>query len=106
MSISNKKQEFLKISAWLAAVLLHWTWGLPQTLLGFLVFLTVRIIDRTSFSFFYKTGTRLTRTTLLGAGLSLGFLYSHSTTNNIWENPGRKYRHGSMRTNGVIRYNH
>jgi len=61
----------------LAAVLVHCSWALPQTLLGFCLFLVVRIADARSKSCGYRLSTVLTRTTLLGGGVSLGmFVFS------------------------------
>jgi hypothetical protein len=54
-------------------MILYWTWCLPQTFLGFLIFLIIKIIDPAASSFFYKKGIILTRTIILNGGLSLGF---------------------------------
>lgn len=61
----------------LAAVFIHCIWALPQTLLGLCVFLVVRMADSGSESSVYRLSTVLTRTTLLGGGISLGmFIFS------------------------------
>ncbi|MFW5994889.1 MAG: hypothetical protein ACOCRN_02170 [Spirochaetia bacterium] len=61
----------------LAAVLVHLSWALPQTLLGFCLFLVVRMFDSGAKSRVYRLSTVLTRTTLLGGGVSLGmFIFS------------------------------
>ena len=81
MSASNgryrhQERRFPELPAW-ASVILQWTWGQPQTLLGLLVLLAVRIVDPASSTVRYRGGTVLTRTTILGGGLSLGlFLFS------------------------------
>ncbi|TVQ22145.1 MAG: hypothetical protein EA383_15870, partial [Spirochaetaceae bacterium] len=57
--------------------ILQWTWELPQTLLGLMVFVLVRLLDRRAATHRYRESTLLTRTTLLDGGVSLGmFLFS------------------------------
>ncbi|MFP4511220.1 MAG: hypothetical protein ACLFNQ_13945 [Spirochaetaceae bacterium] len=57
--------------------ILQWTWELPQTLLGLVVFLTVRLLDRGATTRRYRKSTVLTRTTVINGGVSLGmFLFS------------------------------
>lgn len=50
-----------------------WTWCLPQTLLGLLVYIFVKLADKSIEELDYKTGTRLIRTEKLSGGVSLGF---------------------------------
>ena len=58
-------------------VLRHVTWELPQTLLGVLVCSFVKLFDREAKTFRAPSATLVTRTTLLGGGVSLGmFLFS------------------------------
>lgn len=53
-------------------IILQWTWELPQTLLGLIVFVLVRLLDRWAATHRYGKSTVLTRTTLLDGGVSLG----------------------------------
>ncbi len=58
-------------------VLRHFSWELPQTLLGLLLFLVVKAVDRSAKTFRAPSATLVTRTTVLGGGVSLGmFLFS------------------------------
>lgn len=64
-----------------AALLLHMSWGLPQTLLGVVLLIIVRLADPRSWTFRSELATITTRTTLLGGGISLGpclFCYDYS----------------------------
>ncbi|WP_028974167.1 hypothetical protein [Spirochaeta cellobiosiphila] len=55
-----------------------WTWCLPQSLLGFFIFLLIRIFDRKSYHYPYLRSTRMVRTNALGGGLALGcFIFSY-----------------------------
>ena len=59
------------------AVLRHVSWELPQTLLGVLLFAVVKAADRNARTFRAPSATLVTRTTVLGGGVSLGmFLFS------------------------------
>jgi hypothetical protein len=57
--------------------IIHWTWCLPQSLLGLIIYIYLRIIER-PLRFRYRSGTLMVRTRALGGGLSLGyFIFSY-----------------------------
>lgn len=53
--------------------IIYWTWCLPQSILGAIIYLIVKIIDKDLEEFRYKTGVWLVRTEKLGGGVSLGY---------------------------------
>lgn len=70
-----------------------WTWCLPQTLLGVLVYAFVKLVDKDIEEFDYKTGTKLIQTEKLKAGVSLGFFifsFDYEDVGRI--SPGAQYR--------------
>ncbi|MFP4384013.1 MAG: hypothetical protein ACLFSE_08180 [Spirochaetia bacterium] len=68
-------------------IILHWTWCLPQTIIGLALYLYLRKTEK-PVKFQYRTGTLMVRTRALGGGLSLGFFifsyaYPGGTENGI-----------------------
>ena len=60
-------------------LLIYWTWCLPQTILGAILFLLVKISDGKAHQHFYNQFTILTESKYIFGGISLGmFIFTGS----------------------------
>lgn len=71
--------------------IIYWTWCLPQSLLGALVYGFVKLVDRDIEEFRYKTGAWIVRTEKLGAGVSLGYFIFSYDYEDAQESKGLPY---------------
>ncbi len=66
----NVKQTFFNV--------IFWTWCLPQSILGLIVYGVVKLLDRKTREERFHTGAWMVHTEKLGGGISLGyFIFSY-----------------------------
>jgi hypothetical protein len=79
-------------------LLVYWTWCFPQTFLGLLWWVAVRVlVDRDSYSKPYHCNSVMTKTKKIRGGISLGmFIFSGDYGKSEWNSALEKHEYGHV----------